>query len=135
MHIECPSCETENKIEFGENIVCSKCKKSFAGHSYRKFKKPFISATTALIIGAYGAYKADQVFFEENRYPVGIEYEIVDSCVNASRTLMDSYQYIHKTKVCVCALKKTMEEVSYEKLKNSESEFLTRFRSSVATCN
>ena len=39
MQIECPSCSTDNKIEFGENIVCSECKGSFAGHSYKKFKK------------------------------------------------------------------------------------------------
>lgn len=135
MHIECPSCSTDNKIEFGENIVCSECKESFAGHSYKKFKKPLISATTALFIGAFGTYKADQIFFEDQRYPLSVEYELIDSCVNSSRTLMNSYRLVEKTTVCVCALEKTMKEVSYKELKKNESEFLTHFRNSITSCN
>ncbi|WP_028469416.1 hypothetical protein [Neptunomonas japonica] len=135
MHIECPSCETDNKIELGDNIVCSECRESFAGYSYRKFKKPLITATTAFVIGAFGVYKADQIFFEDQRYPIHVEYELIDSCVNSSRTLMNSYRKIDKTQVCVCALGKTMEEVSYKELQKSESEFLTRFRNSIASCN
>lgn len=135
MQIECPSCATDNKIEFGENIVCSECKESFAGHSYKKFKKPLLSATTALFIGAFGTYKADQIFFEDQRYPLNVEYELIDSCINSSRIPMNSYRQTEKTQVCVCALEKTMEVISYEKLKKSESEFLTRFRSSLASCN
>ncbi|WP_018414459.1 hypothetical protein [Teredinibacter turnerae] len=135
MQIECPSCATVNKIEFGENIVCCECKESFAGHSYKKFKKPLISATTALFIGAFGTYKADQIFFEDQRYPINVEYELIDSCINSSRVPMNSYRQTEKTQVCVCALEKTMEVISYEELKKSESEFLTRFRSSLASCN
>lgn len=135
MHIECPSCSTDNKIEFGENILCSKCKESFAGHSYKKFKKPLVSAATALFIGVFGTYKADQIFFEEQRYPLSVEYELVDICVNSSRTLMRAAQYADKTKICICALNKTMEVINYKKFKKSESEFLTRFRSSIFSCN
>lgn len=134
MHIECPSCSADNKIEFGENIVCSECKESFAGHLYKKFKKPLISTTTALIIGAFGTYKADQIFFEEERYPLSVEYEIVDSCANSSRVLSNSNLKIEKTQVCICALEKTMEEVSYKKMRKNESEFLTHFRSSISSC-
>lgn len=135
MHIECPSCSTDNKIEFGENIICNECKESFAGHSYKKFKKPLVSATTALFIGVFGTYKADQIFFEGQRYPISVEYELIDSCVNSSRTLFNSFQYSDKTKTCICALNKTMEVISYKELKKSESEFLTRFRSSIASCD
>lgn len=134
MQIECPSCSTENKIEFGQNIVCCECKKSFAGHFYKKFKKPFISATTALFIGAFGTYKVDQIFFEDQRYPLKVEYELIDSCVNASRALLNSSSYVKKTQVCVCALEKTMEEISYKELKKNEPEFLARFRKSVVRC-
>lgn len=135
MHIECPSCSTDNKIEFGENIICCECKKTFAGHSYKKFKKPLLSATTALFIGAFGTYKADQILFEEQRYPLNVEYEIIDSCVNSSRILMNTYRQTEKTQVCVCALEKTMEVISYKELKKGESEFLTRFRGSLTSCN
>lgn len=135
MHIECPSCSTDNKIEFGENIVCSECKESFAGHSYKKFKKPLVSATAALLIGVFGTYKAEQIFFENPRYPLNVEYELIDSCVNSSRTLRSTFQNTDKTQTCICALNKTMEVISYKELKKSELEFLTRFRSSIASCN
>jgi hypothetical protein len=134
MNIECPSCKEDNKIEFAKNIICHKCKKSFAGQSYKKFKKPFISATTALIIGAYGTYKADKMLFEDQRYPLKVEYELVDSCINSSRTSLNYSQQVDKTKVCVCALEKTVEKISYKEMIESESEFLTRFRLNIASC-
>lgn len=134
MHIECPSCSADNEIEFGENIVCSKCNKSFAGHLYKKFKKPILSATTALFLGVFGTYHVDQIFFEDQRYPLGAEYEIIDNCVNSSRMLMNKYRHAEKVQLCVCVLEKTMEYVSYKELKKSESEFLTRFRGSISSC-
>ena len=135
MQIECPSCSTDNQIEFGKNIICNNCKESFAGYSYKRFKKPLISATAALFIGAFGTYKADQIFFEDQRYPLNVEYELVDSCVNASRTLMSSYRQADKAQVCICALEKTMKAISYKELKKSEPEFLTHFRRSISSCN
>lgn len=134
MHIECPSCSKDNEIEFGKNIVCSECKESFAGHSYKKFKKPFLSATTALFLGAFGTYKVDQIFFEDQRYPLKVEYEIVDSCVNSSSRLMSSHQQNKKTEVCICALDTTMKAMNYKEYKESESGFLTRFSESVKSC-
>ncbi|OOE91743.1 hypothetical protein BZG76_10240 [Salinivibrio sp. AR647] len=135
MQIECPSCTTDNKIEFGENIVCSECKESLSGHSYKKFKKPLLSATTALFIGAFGTYKADQILFEDQRYPLNVEYELVDSCVNSSRIPRSSYHQADKIQICLCALEKTMQVISYKEAQKNESEFLTRFRGSLTSCN
>lgn len=134
MIIECPSCCKDNKISFGENIICCECHKSFSGHSYKKFKKPLISVTTALIVGAFGSYKADQIFFTVDRYPISIEYELINLCTNSSRIIMDRERHINKTKVCICALDKTMQEVSYSDLKKSESMFSTRFRNNIGSC-
>lgn len=134
MRIECPSCSNNNEISFGENIICGECNKSFAGHSYKKFKKPFISATAALLIGSFGTYKVDQIFFKVERYPTYTEYQIIDLCANASRIPMSREQHINKTKVCICALDKTMQEVSYDDLKKSESKFSTRFRNNIGSC-
>ena len=135
MQIECPSCSTDNQIEFGKNIICNNCKESFAGHSYKRFKKPFISATAALFIGAFGTYKADQIFFEDQRYPLNVEYELVDSCVNASRTLKSSYSQADKVQLCICGLEKTMKVISYKEKKKSEPEFMTHFRRSISSGN
>ena len=135
MHIECPSCATENKIEYGDNILCCECNKSFGGYSYKKFKKPFISTTAALFIGVFGTYKAEQIFFDDQRYPLIVEYEIIDGCINSSRTLRTSQEQINRTQVCVCALGKTMKEFSYKESQKSESKFLTRLRSNIFSCN
>lgn len=134
MEIQCPSCEADNTVEFGENITCSECDKSFAGHYYKKFKKPLVSATAALFIGALGAYKVDQIFFEDQRYPSLVEYEIIDTCVNSSVLVRNTSRQVDKIRVCACALDKTMEEISYKELDKSESEFLTRFRESISAC-
>jgi hypothetical protein len=134
MHIECPSCTTENKIEFGDNIICSKCKKSFTGHTYKKFKKPFLSATAALLLGVYGTYKIDQVFFEIPRYPIGVEYELVDLCINSSANIMDSPRRNQKRSICICALENTMKEVTYKQFIESEREFSSHFRNSLLKC-
>lgn len=135
MHIECPSCSTDNKIEFGENIICYECKKTFAGHSFKKFKKPVLSTTAALFIGVFGTYKIDQVFLTDQRYPLNVEYELIVNCVYSSHTLRNSVRNVEKTQLCICALERTMEEISYKQLRKSESEFLTRFRSNIARCN
>lgn len=135
MQIECPSCSKDNEIAFGDDILCSECKKSFAGHSYKKFHKPLISASTALLIGVFGTYKADRILLEDQRYPLNVEYEIIDSCVNSSRTLMNAQRHAVKTNACICALEKTMDEISYKELKKNESKFLTRFRKSLESCN
>ena len=134
MHIECPSCATENKIDHGENIICSKCKSTFAGHTYKKFKKPLLSATTAIVIGAYGAYKIDKQFIEDPRYPINIEYELMDSCINSSRALLNSFQRSEKTRVCSCALASTMEDVDINEMTKNETGFLSRFRRGITEC-
>ena len=135
MHIECPSCQLENKIEYAENISCSACKESFSGHTYKRFKKPLISATTALIIGIYGTYKIDDTYFDEQRYPVNIEYELIDNCVNSSSRVLRNSQYITKKEVCSCALEQTMIKINYSELKKNESNFLTRFKNNIRKCS
>lgn len=134
MNIECPSCSVDNHIEFGDNVLCSDCHNPFSGHSYKKFKKPLISATTALIIGAYGGYKTDQLFFEDSRYPLGVEYELIDSCVNSSASSMSSLRLVQKKEVCICATESTVKEIEYKKISENETEFLSRFRTSIAEC-
>jgi hypothetical protein len=136
MNIECPSCATNNSIEYGENILCHKCNCTFAGHTYKKFKKPLVSVTSAILIGGIGTYHAHQYFFEEQRYPLSVEYELLDNCISSSKILMDSYYQVNKTKICVCALEKTTDEISYKELmsKKSESQFTTRFRANLNSC-
>jgi hypothetical protein len=134
MQIECPSCASINKIEFGANVVCSECKKSFSGYLYKKVGKPVMATTTALFVGAFGMYKAEQLFFENNRYPIPVEYEIIDGCINSSHKLMSEDDKIKKTKICICGLEQVMTRMSYKELEKSGSDFITRFRSGISKC-
>lgn len=135
MHIVCPNCASENKIEYAENILCGECKRTLAGHIYKQFTKPVISATTALVIGALGMYTIDKEFIEAERYPVGFEYELIDSCVRSSENLLRLAFIKKKTKICICAVEETAKEISYAEMKRSEPDFLARFRNEVNSCS
>lgn len=134
MHILCPSCSTENNIDIGQEVVCGKCKSSLSGFVYRKYKKPLVSAMTALLIGAYGSYKIEQVYLEITRYPVRIEYAIIDSCITSDRSLMLTSELKEKKHLCLCAYEKTMDEVSYNEYQNDGNGFFTVFRKNVEVC-
>jgi ribosomal protein L37AE/L43A len=41
LNIVCPVCTEENSLEYGSHISCNKCEKTFAGHTYKKFKVGF----------------------------------------------------------------------------------------------
>ena len=136
MNIECPSCAKENKIEYGENIFCHECKSSFSGYTYRKFEKPFVTAVTALFIGIVGTYNIEQRFFDEGeqRYPVKVEYEIIDTCLNSDKRALTSSKYIQKKELCSCALGLTMDLLSYEEATDNKDRFLEKFRLSAEQC-
>ncbi|EHK9000952.1 hypothetical protein KCU36_004302 [Vibrio vulnificus] len=134
MNIECPSCSKENKIEYGENILCCECNSTFAGHTYKKFKKPLLSASSALLIGVFGTYKIEQLYFDEQRYPVRVEYEIVDNCVNSDKRAMTTDKYVEKKNLCLCALELTMNSLSYKEATGDEANFLNSFRTSLNQC-
>ena len=48
LEIECPHCSKENKINLSTEIKCKHCEKPLIGQKYRK---PFMSAMTAFILG------------------------------------------------------------------------------------
>jgi ribosomal protein L37AE/L43A len=107
--VECPHCFKENKINLSTEIKCKHCEKSLIGHKYRK---PFMSAMTALIIGAGGTYYINEQF-ESNRYPINIEYAIINSCVSYSDRPLLRKDYRNKENICICALKKVQKEIDY----------------------
>ncbi|PSH12760.1 hypothetical protein B7R74_19960 [Yersinia pseudotuberculosis] len=132
MKIECPHCNSDNDIEFSDNILCHECKKSFKGFKFSKRK--FLSATTVLIIGAFGGYKVNGAL-EQERYPLEIEYAIVDTCVNVSKNFITIGRYTDKRKICLCALSKTIEDVSYSDFKSKNSKFATSFKQHADSCS
>ncbi|TFH93605.1 hypothetical protein [Vibrio ouci] len=131
MKIECPHCQKDNEIEFAENISCSECEKSFKGFKFSKRK--LISASAALVVGTIGGYKVNAAL-EETRYPLAVEYAIIDSCVNSSSNMVSSSWYESKREICLCALGKTIDQVSYSTYKSEQASFIRVFKQSANTC-
>lgn len=97
-------------------------------------KKPLVSTLTAVFIGAFGFYKIDQHFLTVHRYPVSVEYEIIDACANANRSLMSTEQYRRKKEICSCALVRVQEDLPFKEMRKDESGFISRLRVSANDC-
>jgi hypothetical protein len=134
MIIECPECNTNNNIEFAKHVCCHQCKKSFEGHFFKRFKKPLLSAGSALLLGIIGTYKLDKHFIEEPRYPLEFEYELVDLCVNSSGRKFTHSWHRDKADICLCALKTTTATFEYRDINERESEFMKNFYANAKKC-
>ncbi len=132
MKIECPHCHTDNEIEYAENISCKECEKNFKGYKFSKRK--LVSASAALIVGVVGGYKANDAL-DEVRYPLKVEYAIVDTCINSSKSAVSTSWYINKRKACLCALERTTKDISYSDYKSSQQSFLNSFRKNAKNCS
>lgn len=135
MNIVCPSCSLANTFESGEQITCGGCHKSFAGHTYKKYKKSFFSGTAALIVGVLGGYQADQWLSDSSRYPLAMEYAILNSCINSSNSVASHVRTAKKQEVCLCALENTMSDIDYAQASGNEQKFASRFRAYVQECS
>lgn len=134
MNIECPHCNTENTIENADNIHCQKCEKSFKGFAFRKYKTSIIGTGVALMLGAYAGQKVDGHFFEPKRYSTAAIYEIVSYCANPTEVLFTQARQQKLAETCICALNKTMSQISEVELKTRSSEFKKLFNQHVAVC-
>ncbi|RPF13253.1 hypothetical protein [Vibrio crassostreae] len=132
MKIECPHCLTDNDIEFAENIACKECEKSFKGFKFSKRK--LVSASTALFVGAIGGYKVNAAL-DEDRYPLEVEYAIVDTCINSSKNMVSVSWYESKRETCLCALAETERSVPYSDYKSDQQLFLSNFKLNAKGCS
>lgn len=128
MKIICPHCKTKNSIEFSEHIKCHHCDKSFKGYLYRvkAISKPAV--VTTVIVGGIASQQIESIF-ENNRYSPEIEYSIISNCTNSSNEYLSRWNLEKNLKICVCALKKTMNQVEFE-----DSNMKYVFRESLRKC-
>tara|TARA_R110000744_G_scaffold52291_1_gene112084 strand:+ start:399 stop:803 length:405 start_codon:yes stop_codon:yes gene_type:complete len=133
MQIECPACQEANQIEYAENIKCGKCEKTLANHYYKRFKKPIISTTFAVCIAALGGYQVEKAI-SDDRYPMAIEYELINICSSEQLYSLPHKSAKEKTSLCVCALEKTVDDIVYSDFKENEKQFVSRFKSNIVAC-
>ncbi|HHY0506342.1 TPA: hypothetical protein ACVU5Q_002581 [Vibrio parahaemolyticus] len=132
MKIECPHCQTDNDIEFAENIACKECEKSFKGFKFGKRK--LVSASTVLFVGAIGGYNVNAAL-DEKRYPLEVEYAIVDTCINSAKNMVSVSWYESKRETCLCALAETEKSVPYSDYKSDQQLFLSNFKLNAKGCS
>ncbi len=131
MKIECPKCFKENKLNLEAKVNCGHCKEEITGYTY---KRPLISATTALIIGAGGFFAIDNYVLSKDRYPISAEYELIELCVSSYQKPMKSRNFSEKQSVCICALEETMKDISYSDINDEESNFIEVFDRKASEC-
>jgi hypothetical protein len=134
VHVLCPSCSAENKVKVGREIVCGKCKTSLSGFVYSNTKRSILTAISALVIGAYGSYRIDQVYFGDARYPVKAEYAIIDSCVTSHRIELSMDELKSKKLICLCAFEKTANEIPYAEFKDNMDTFFVSLKKNASAC-
>jgi hypothetical protein len=129
--IECPKCKKDNEINFSNDLKCNHCHSEFSNN---KYKKSGMAASAAFIIGVSGYHMVDKYIISENRYPLELESEILDQCRNGYQKPIFDTLYARKNKICICALSKTMNDISYSDYKAHKTEFSKSFNNNAMMC-
>lgn len=131
VEITCPKCSKDTTFNVTEAISCSHCQASFQKVKFAK--KAMITAWTALAVGGYAGHKIDDLL-EPNRYPIAIEYAVIESCTKGGREI--GYQRLATAKfgICACALEKTQKTIDFKLYKSDPSDFWTTMRAMAPTC-
>lgn len=127
LDVRCPHCFEDASISVNIEGVCPKCKKSLLGV---KYLKPLIGGGTtflaALIIGLVTGSLGDD-YFERERYPVAVEYSIVERGLTTQNAPIERSVYVAKKEILIKALEETQKEVSYEEYEEDPKRFMGVF--------
>jgi len=127
------SCNCGDKAEVGATVKfhCKTC-----ANVIDKFiiKKPLKAAGLAAIL-AYGGSQFVDYAITDNRYPLDVEYSVLEACTSSYKKPLSYSSYGSKKKICLCALEDTMNEISYIRYKINEKGFLKAFESNAKSCN
>ncbi|MBC8237067.1 MAG: hypothetical protein H8E76_02440 [Helicobacteraceae bacterium] len=101
-------------------------------------KQKIVSILSTLTIGAVGGHHLDDIIekynLEMGRYPMQLEYKIINNCLSISQTPMAYKVYNKKTEVCICALESAELEYDYENFMLDEDKFLNIFELEAKEC-
>ncbi|SDK62720.1 hypothetical protein SAMN05216212_2786 [Microbulbifer yueqingensis] len=129
--LECPKCFKDSELSVSAGVTCGHCKEDISEYHY---KRPLISGATALILGAGGFFAVDKYIIDETRYPLEIEYAIIDSCISGSDLPLRRSSYERKQEICLCSMRETMSDISYDDYKSKPMQFFIQFKQNSASC-
>jgi hypothetical protein len=100
--------------------------------------KNIVSVLGIFVLGGMAGHHIDDFVerynLEVGRYPVALEYRIIESCLRSDETPLRRSDLKRKKDVCICALEKTEFECDYAKFKESQTTFLTLFEQNAIEC-
>jgi hypothetical protein len=125
-------CNCGDEAEFGATIKfhCKTCK-----NVIEKFtiKKPLKAAGIFAVL-AYGGSQFIDYAITDNRYPLNVEYSVLEACASSYNKPLSYSSYDEKKKICLCAFEDTMNEISYLRYKVDEKGFLEAFEINAKSC-
>jgi hypothetical protein len=128
MKIICPECYKENEISTSNGKECIHCQKSLDKHTFKKTLIPgvLLVAMGAGISQGYQYYKDSRVV-EYQRYPVKIEYALIDKCIASYNDPMSRVSFNKKRDACINAVEQIQGEISYAEFQNNQQVFMEAF--------
>ncbi|MBM9614723.1 hypothetical protein JWJ90_10540 [Desulfobulbus rhabdoformis] len=128
MKIICPKCYKENEVSISNGTVCVHCQKSLEKYTFKKTLIPgaLLVAMGVGISHGYEYYK-DSHIVEYQRYPVKIEYALVDKCLTSYNSPMSRISFNKKRDACINAVEQVQEEISYPQFQKNQKAFMEAF--------
>ncbi|REL26202.1 hypothetical protein DXX93_06130 [Thalassotalea euphylliae] len=126
------SCSCGEKSEIGATVKfhCKTCANVIERFTV---KKPLKAAGLAAML-AYGGSQFIDYAITDNRYPLNVEYAVLEACSSSYKKPLSHSSYGSKKKLCLCALEDTMNEISYIRYKVNEKGFLQAFERNAKSC-
>lgn len=101
-------------------------------------KKKVASILMALTVGGVSGHYVDDLIEKYNlqtdRYPINVEYNIIDKCISNYDEPINEIVYRDKQKICICALEKTEINYPYELFREDKNRFLNIFETKAREC-
>lgn len=133
MEITCPKCSKITDFNVTDTISCEHCKSSFSTLRLAVTTTLFPTVAVLAIGGAIG-HQVDS-FFEANRYPLEIEYALVESCVQGAKRSEFWRRAEQKFILCSCALTHAQKSVNFKKFKEATAQFRQAMTAATQNCS
>ncbi|KEF32493.1 hypothetical protein D777_01127 [Marinobacter nitratireducens] len=130
--VNCPACSAVNELDQHRNIECEKCQKPITGQKYGA--RGALPAVLAFTVGFTGYGLVDRNLLDSRRYPMELEYAMVNACTNGDINVLPRGLYESKQEICLCAVGKTVEALPYNELDERKSELKTVLSASAKEC-
>ncbi|ELA7017093.1 hypothetical protein RA809_004647 [Vibrio parahaemolyticus] len=127
----CKCNDEDGNLKVKVTTYCSECSSVIEKFTIQKPLK----ALGLSLLAAYGGSNFIDYAISDNRYPLKVETEIFDSCLNSYERPLKHSAYRDKKSICLCALQDTMNEISFTRYRVDEEGFLNAFSRNAKGCN